>query len=48
MVSFGSGGSGMGLIVSLTPSELVSTGPEDVPDDDPKLGAAVGSGIALM
>lgn len=47
MVSFGRGGSGIGLMVSLTPSELVSTGPEDVPDD-PELGDAVGSGIALM
>lgn len=47
MVSFGNGGSGMGLMVSLTPSELVSTGTEDVPDE-PELGDAVVSGIALM
>lgn len=47
MVSFGSGGSGMGLIVSFTPSELVSTGPDGVPDEL-ELGDAAGSGIALM
>lgn len=47
-MSFGKGGSGMGLIVSLTPSELVSTGPDDVPEE-PELGEdAAGSGIALM
>lgn len=48
MVSLGSGGSGMGLIVSLTPSELVSTGPDVIPEPL-ELGVALGgSCIALM
>lgn len=47
MVSFGSGGSGIGLIVNLTPSELVKTGPEFVlvPLEP---GVGISSGIALM
>lgn len=47
IVSLGKGGSGMGFIVSFTPSELVSTGPVAllVPLE---LGADGGSGIALI
>lgn len=50
MVSFGNGGSGIGLIVSLTPSELVSTGPLELlfPLELGTVAAAGGSGIALM
>lgn len=40
MVSLGRGGSGIGLMVSLTPSELVRTGT--------LLGTTAGSGFALM
>lgn len=47
MVSFGNGGSGMGLMVNLTPSELVSTGQLGTPELL-ELGTTVGSGLALM
>lgn len=42
MVSFGSGGSGIGLMVNFTPSELVKTGQFVAPV------ATTGSGLALM
>lgn len=46
MVSFGRGGSGIGLMVSLTPSELVSTG--QLGTLALLFGTTVGSGFALM
>lgn len=47
MVSFGNGGSGIGLMVNLTPSELVKTGQLGVLALF-ELGTTVGSGFALM
>lgn len=47
MVSFGNGGSGIGLMVNLTPSELVKTGQLGTPALS-EIGTTVGSGFALM